>query len=125
MPANPARPRHTRRGAQPTPPRRSPYARSFRRGEAEELEAMEPGLHAEIAMLRLAIARVFAMAEGEEMELASMLHWLETLSRAAQKIERLVRTQVSISGEANSTLEVLNQALAQVVDEWKSSPGSS
>ena len=93
------------------------YARGFSKIELQELRtALSPGLHNEIALLRVALLRMFEIANSFQ-DPAESFQALSALGLAATRLATLVKTDFLVNGNTDSTAEILRQALAEVADE--------
>lgn len=74
------------------------------------------GLQDEIALLRLAVRRLFALSQ--EQDDGEAVKTLTALSAAAARLARIVQTQAQLSGASDGDLEaLLMQALSEVRQE--------
>jgi hypothetical protein len=93
------------------------YSRNFRSVELDDLPAaMAQDLTEEIAMLRIVMARVLALAaESEDLPTTAAL--LGSLGHASTQLSGLLKTQRLISGDGNTTAAAITAAIAEVVNE--------
>lgn len=78
----------------------------------------ETVLRGEIQMLRSVMRRVIALAdEGRSLE--ELLHVLDTLSSASDRLARLLKAEQHFSKETENIGEILNQALGEVIETLK------
>lgn len=91
------------------------YARHFTAIEAGDLGgALTAGVTDEIAMLKVAIRRVFAEMDGEGPELTKTL---EALSSAAARLAGLVKLEQAMGTRSQDVAHALSQALDDVLKE--------
>jgi len=94
------------------------YSRRFRQLELFDLEdALKDGLNDEIALLRVIIRRVFAIASNEGQELETWFKALSTLGLAASRLASLLRTQRTLADDPSNVASALSQAIGEVCDE--------
>ena len=75
-------------------------------------------MRGEIQMLRSVMRRVIALAdEGRSLE--ELLHVLDTLSSASDRLARLLKAEQHFSKETENIGEILNQALGEVIETLK------
>ena len=80
--------------------------------------AIATGLDDEIAMLRVAMRRVFRFAEeDDQQDIKTWGNALNLLSGASARLASLLKTQQQLGNEGDVVLEALNQALAEVTRE--------
>lgn len=120
-----------RRGAQPgnrNNLRHGFYARHLRRSESSDLASSDfKGLSDEISLIRVFIRRMVALVEATD-DPFEFLYIVRTLCMASDTLTRLIRSHQALNAGNSGPLDVLNQALEQVVSEWKiaqSSPPSN
>lgn len=100
-----------------------------RRGKKLNNPADQPvnlSLAEEINMLRYAMKRVFACAQGEpQQDLATWGNALTLLSTSASRLARLLKTHSDLNqGQAGDVLTLLHQALRQIEsDQGKEAGG--
>lgn len=100
------------------------YSRRFTASEAEDLEArLCEGLSDEIAMLRVAVRRLFyivsdAGAEDQrEQDLEKLMGTINTLGMGAIRIGSLLKLQHMLGAKENDTASVISQALTDIAKE--------
>jgi hypothetical protein len=115
-----------RRGAQPgntNALKHGFYSRHFRGlAEAELQAALSGGLDEEIAMLRLVVRQVFALAKGVE-QLEQGVKLLGALGVASIRLAKLLQTQQELGGSGDQLLAALSQALGDVLGSWQPTRG--
>ena len=96
------------------------YARFFRPAEASDLEAiLETGLSDEIALLRVAMRRLFERA-AETDEPRDYARLFAALAAAAGRLASLVQVQARLGKDSGAdVIAAINQALSEVRDEMK------
>lgn len=94
----------------------NPLKRSSENDDAKRQRPISMDLSEEISMLRYAIRRVFACAQDEEQQdLGTWGNALTTLSIAASRLGRLLKTQKDLSGgESDSVVAMLHRALKEI-----------
>ncbi len=108
-------PARTQRRAK-TPPRGF-YSRQFERGELQDLEAMRSGgLGDEVAMMRVAIRRVFDLASQADLSLQDWARTLDKPGSAAGRLARLLQAQKDM-GEQSGVSAALSEAMSEVIEE--------
>ena len=93
------------------------YGEEFTRLEAADLQgALSTGLQDEIALLRVAMRRLFTYAnQSEETDPQRWARVLNSLAGAAARLSTLLRTQKELGGsEEDEIMAALNQALKEV-----------
>lgn len=93
------------------------YGDEFTRVEARDLgAAVSTGLQDEIALLRVAMRRLFTYANlSEETDPQAWAKVLNSLSGASARLSTLLRTQRELGGsEKDEIMAALNQALKEV-----------
>jgi hypothetical protein len=81
------------------------YARSFRRQEVEDFDALREGgmenLISEIGILRIAISRTFAQANDAEAagETIDWIAYLSGIGEAATRVATMLKTQKFLEGD--------------------------
>jgi len=94
------------------------YSPRFSPLELHDLDsALVDGLDDEIALLRVAIRRVFDLASDEGENSETWFRTLSTLGLASARLAGLLRTQKIIQGDTSSVASALSQALGEVCDE--------
>jgi hypothetical protein len=95
------------------------YLRQGKLLAADDLPAaLADGLLDEIALLRVAIRRVFEhAASGEEQDLATWDRTLTTLSNAAARLAGLLRTQKLLHPQGDAVQDAVAQALKELTGE--------
>ena len=115
-----------RRGAQPDNTnalKHGFYSRHFRGlAEAELQAALSGGLDEEIAMLRVVVRQVFALANGAE-QLESGVKLLGALGVASIRLAKLLQTQKELGGDGDQVLAALSDALEDVLQSWEGTGG--
>lgn len=92
------------------------YARAFRSGELDDLDAMlQVGLQDEIALIRVATRRVIDCVSDHTPQEAVVT--LGALGLAATRLATLLRTQKILDGQEQNTSAALSQALGDVIKE--------
>jgi hypothetical protein len=82
---------------------------------------LRSNLEDEIAVLRLAIVRMWAVAEGTE-SLVSVIKVLGALGLACSRVAALLKTQKELAGDTDEVAQALSRALASVTQELKRKP---
>jgi hypothetical protein len=102
------------------------YSRKFRTIELSDLDAsLKDNLTDEIALMRVAIRRVFDyLSENEDITLSEWADCLNALSSASTNLSTLLKTQKILTGKETDVIGVLTSALSDVVKELGLSNGS-
>lgn len=99
------------------------YSTNFKAGELSDLEMLEDsGLDSEINMLRVASRRLFTLvfkddflfSDDKDLHLQAVIDSLGALGLAATRVSTLLRSKSLISGNSDSFLSVLSEAMNQV-----------
>lgn len=95
------------------------YSRQLRDIDLADLETITADLGSEIALLRSWIRRLAEFAGQQEYTtLEDMTKTLHGLSAAAKQVAFLSRMQTSITGDANSSLAAINEALRKIAEDY-------
>ena len=93
------------------------YKRHFSDLEVADLEtALQEGLTDEIAMLRVALRRTFALTKRSA-DLDEAFKALSSLGFACTHLSNLLRTHKFLTGESQTTDDVISTAISQVILE--------
>lgn len=98
------------------------YSRRFRELELEDLDAaLADGLANEIALLRVAMRRLFELAdEDNARDLDNVIRVTNTIALTAAKLSGLMRTQHMLGGDQETeTAAAISQAIREVLKEKK------
>jgi len=116
-----------RRGAQPgnhNALKHGMYSRATRSDTLGDLDLRSAtyaysGLQAEVEMLHTLIRRMFAMADGVE-SMEEMIEALRAVGMASTRLAVLLRTQrILVGGQDSQAMDLLIQALAEIMEELK------
>jgi hypothetical protein len=96
------------------------YSRHFTEPEAADLAAiLADGIDDEIALMRVHMRRVMALASGEE-NLDTATHLLDTLGTASTRLATLLRTKRLLTpAQGNDVAKAIGDALTAVVKEMQ------
>ena len=113
-----------RRGAQPgnnNALKHGFYSRKFRPQENIDLEAITAtGLQDEIAMIRVAIRRLFEAASAPVPQLSELTNVVDVLTRAGDRLGSILRVDQVLNGpQASQFASDLSTALADTLKELR------
>lgn len=98
------------------------YRRGFRAGELADLQtAMDASLREEIAMLRVAIRRLFEMS-GQVEDTNEAARQLSALSLSVSRLAGLLQTQAQLGRKAEQVVEAVQSAILQTLEEMGMKP---